>query len=67
MAEDEEANFLCMGLGSSDDDEPSAEAEKKVPRDYQSQEDYEKQKAEWNPKVERGEAWIPANIILNYP
>lgn len=53
MAEDDENDFLCMGLDS--EGESGAEAEVKVPRDYQSQEDYEKQKAEWKPKIERGE------------
>lgn len=54
MADECEEDFLCMGL-SSDEDGATAEAEKKVPRDFQSQEDYEKQKAEWKPKVEKGE------------
>lgn len=42
-----------MDLGS--DVESGAEAEVKVPRDYQSKIDYEKQKAEWKPIVEKGE------------
>lgn len=55
---------MCMGL-ASDEEEATAEAEKKVPRDFQSQEDYEKQKAEWKPKVEKGEVTnIPYDIIL---
>lgn len=54
MADDYEEDFLCMGL-ASDEEEATAEVEKKVPRDFQSQDDYEKQKAEWKPKVEKGE------------
>ncbi len=54
MADDnDEGGFLCMDLGS--DVESGAEAEVKVPRDYQSKIDYEKQKAEWKPIVEKGE------------
>ena len=53
MADEEENGFLCLGLDS--EEEEGAEAEVKVPRDYQSQEDYERQKNEWKPKVERGE------------
>ena len=30
----------------------------KVPRDFQSEEDFQRQKKEWKPKVERGEASI---------
>lgn len=63
MAEDEEGGFLCMGLGSSDD-ESGGETEKKIPRDYQSQEDYEKQKAEWKPKAEKGEVGKTISILM---
>lgn len=43
-----------MDLGSSDS-ESGAAPEVKVPRDFQSQEDYEAQKASWKPIVDDGE------------
>ena len=38
----------------SSEDEAEDESEKK-PRDFQSEEDFQKQKAEWKPKFEVGE------------
>lgn len=55
MAEDgDDGGFLAMDLGSSDS-ESGAAPEVKVPRDFQSQEDYEAQKASWKPTVDDGE------------
>lgn len=55
MAEDgDDGGFLAMDLGSSDS-ESGAAPEVKVPRDFQSQEDYEAQKASWKPTVDNGE------------
>jgi hypothetical protein len=58
MADDEEdGGFLAMDLGSSDIEE-AAKPEKKLPRDHQSQEDYEAQKSSWKPIIEKGEVSI---------
>jgi hypothetical protein len=55
MAEEgDDGGFLAMDLGSSDS-EAGAAPEKKVPRDFQSLEDYEAQKASWKPTVDNGE------------
>lgn len=55
MADDgEDGGFLAMDLNSSDS-ESGDPPETKLPRDYQSQEDYEAQKASWKPTVEKGE------------
>lgn len=54
MADDlDDGGFLAMDLGSSDS-ESGAAPEVKVPRDFQSQEDYEAQKASWKPTVDDG-------------
>lgn len=63
MADDCEEDFLCMGL-ASDEEDAAAEEEKKVPRDFQSQEDYEKQKAGWKPKVEKGEVSTVSHDLI---
>jgi len=58
MADDEDdGGFLAMDLGSSDIEE-AEEPKAKVPRDYQSQEDYEAQKKSWKPTIETGEVRV---------
>ncbi|KFY58567.1 hypothetical protein V496_06069 [Pseudogymnoascus sp. VKM F-4515 (FW-2607)] len=67
MAEDgDDGGFLAMDLGSSDS-ESGAAPEVKVPRDFQSQEDYEAQKASWKPIVDDGELHKTLNLPLNSP
>lgn len=38
-----------------DDSEVPVKEEAKLPRDFQSEEDFQKQREEWNPKIEVGE------------
>ncbi|KFY19962.1 hypothetical protein V493_07788 [Pseudogymnoascus sp. VKM F-4281 (FW-2241)] len=67
MAEDgDDGGFLAMDLGSSDS-ESGAAPEVKVPRDFQSQEDYEAQKASWKPTVDNGELGKTLDLPLNNP
>ncbi|KFY87592.1 hypothetical protein V500_06884 [Pseudogymnoascus sp. VKM F-4518 (FW-2643)] len=67
MAEDgDDGGFLAMDLGSSDS-ESGAAPEVKVPRDFQSQEDYEAQKASWKPTVDDGELYKTLDLPLNNP
>ena len=67
MAEEgDDGGFLAMDLGSSDS-EAGTEPEVKVPRDFQSLEDYEAQKASWNPTVEKGEVrYSPMIYLLHF-
>ncbi|KFY35011.1 hypothetical protein V494_06286 [Pseudogymnoascus sp. VKM F-4513 (FW-928)] len=67
MAEDgDDGGFLAMDLGSSDS-ESGAAPEVKVPRDFQSQEDYEAQKASWKPTVDDGELFKTIKLPLTNP
>lgn len=43
-----------------DDCEISVKEEAKVPRDFQSEEDFQKQRKQWKPKVEVGEVSLPS-------
>jgi hypothetical protein len=49
----------------SSEDETIDEAEK-VPRDFQSEEDFQKQRAEWKPKIEVGEVRIIPFLFKMY-
>ncbi|OBT46650.1 hypothetical protein VE00_01874 [Pseudogymnoascus sp. WSF 3629] len=67
MAEDgDDGGFLAMDLGSSDS-ESGAAPEVKVPRDFQSQEDYEAQKASWKPTIDNGEIYKTLDLPINNP
>lgn len=52
--EDESGGLLNIEF-DSEDEKAAAEQENKVPRDFQSEEDFQKQAREWTPKVETGE------------
>ena len=52
--EDEDGGLFNIEVSS---DESVNDAEK-VPRDFQSQEDFQRQRRGWRPKVERGEVYI---------
>ena len=52
--EDEDGGLFNIEVSS---DESVNEVEK-VPRDFQSEEDFQRQRREWKPKVERGEVCI---------
>ncbi|KAH6722394.1 hypothetical protein BKA61DRAFT_729751 [Leptodontidium sp. MPI-SDFR-AT-0119] len=51
----------------SEDEKAAAEQEKKVPRDFQSEEDFQKQASEWRPKVERGEIYKTLTLPISNP
>lgn len=63
--EDENGGLFNMEFSSAD--ESSTEPEKKVPRDFQSEEDFQRQLREWRPKVERGEVCFPLHPLSNTP
>ncbi len=50
----------------SSEDEAKKEPEK-VPRDFQSEEDFQRQRAEWKPKIEVGEVRMNLISILRRP
>jgi hypothetical protein len=56
--EDEDGGLFNIEVSS---DESVNESEK-VPRDFQSEEDYQRQRAEWKVKVEKGEVCIWPSI-----
>ncbi|ELR01897.1 hypothetical protein VC83_03941 [Pseudogymnoascus destructans] len=62
----DDGGFLAMDLGSSDS-ESGAAPKVKVPRDFQSQEDYEAQKASWKPTVDNGELYKTLDLPINNP
>lgn len=54
--EDDDGGLFNIEVSSGD--EAGNESEK-VPRDFQSEEDFQRQRAEWKPKVEVGEVKFP--------
>jgi hypothetical protein len=50
--EDDAGGLFNIELSSSDE---SVDVKEKVPRDFQSQDDFERQRKEWKPKMETGE------------
>ncbi|PBP19372.1 hypothetical protein BUE80_DR009888 [Diplocarpon rosae] len=74
QAEDDEENggLFNMDLALSEteaenENGKSQEAAKKVPRDFQSEEDFQRQLREWRPKVERGDLYKTLNLPINSP
>ncbi|KAI6714334.1 hypothetical protein JHW43_003148 [Diplocarpon mali] len=60
--EDENGGLFNMDLALSDPEADNEngqgrEAEKKVPRDFQSEEDFQSQLRDWRPRVERGDVF----------
>lgn len=51
--DDESGGLFNIGV-DLDDTEVAVKEEVKVPRDFQSEEDFQAQRAEWKPKVEAG-------------
>ena len=54
--EDDDGGLFNIEVSSGN--EAGNESEK-VPRDFQSEEDFQRQRAEWKPKVEAGEVKFP--------
>jgi hypothetical protein len=50
--EDDDGGLFNIELSSSDE---SVDVKEKVPRDFQSEDDFERQRKEWKPKIEAGE------------
>lgn len=61
--EDEDGGLFNIEVSS---DESVNEA-KQVPRDFQSEEDFQRQRREWKPKVERGEIWKTLKLPIDNP
>jgi hypothetical protein len=53
--EDEYGGLFNIEVSSEDEVETESE---KVPRDFQSEEDFQRQRVEWKPKIEVGEVRI---------
>ena len=54
--EDEDGGLFNIEVSSADE---SANENAKVPRDFQSEEDFQRQRVAWRPKVETGEVLLP--------
>jgi hypothetical protein len=53
--EDDDGGLFNIEVSS---EEESVNENEKVPRDFQSEEDFQRQRAEWKPKIEVGEVRI---------
>ncbi|TVY59549.1 hypothetical protein LSUE1_G008119 [Lachnellula suecica] len=62
--EDEDGGLFNIEFSSAD--EAAGEAEK-VPRDFLSEEEFQRQKAAWRPKVETGELWKTLKLPIDNP
>lgn len=62
--EDEDGGLFNIEVSS--DDEGVNESEK-VPRDFQSEEGFQRQRAEWKPKIEIGELWKTLKLPIDNP
>jgi hypothetical protein len=58
--EDDNGGLFSIELSSSDE---SVDVKEKVPRDFQSEDDFERQRKEWKPKIEAGEV---GHSLFNY-
>lgn len=50
-----EDDFLNIAIDSEEDESTKKEQVKKVPRDFLSEEDFERTRREWSAKIEAGE------------
>ncbi|KAF8862413.1 hypothetical protein BDZ45DRAFT_617207 [Acephala macrosclerotiorum] len=64
--EDESGGLFNIEVGSDEEREAKAR-EEKVPRDFQSEEDFQKVVKTWRPKVEIGEIWKTLKLPLDNP
>ncbi|OWP05980.1 hypothetical protein B2J93_6304 [Marssonina coronariae] len=70
--EDENGGLFNMDLALSNPEADNEngqgrEAEKKVPRDFQSEEDFQSQLRDWRPRVERGDLYKALNLPVDSP
>ena len=59
--DDEENSLFNINVSSSDDETSTP----KVPRDFQSEEDFQRQRAEWRAPIETGQ--VIYNLSLSFP
>jgi len=62
--EDEDGGLFNIEISSEDEAENESE---KVPRDFQSEEDFQRQRAQWKPKIEVGELWKTLKLPIDNP
>ncbi|KAE9377873.1 hypothetical protein N431DRAFT_399025 [Stipitochalara longipes BDJ] len=62
--EDEDGGLFNIEISSEDE---AADESEKVPRDFQSEKDFQRQKAEWKPKIEVGELWKSLKLPVDNP
>ncbi|KAI9054200.1 hypothetical protein LZ554_001371 [Drepanopeziza brunnea f. sp. 'monogermtubi'] len=66
-AADSDENGGLFNIDFSSADEAAAEQQKKPPRDFQSEADFQQQLREWRPKVEKGELWKTLKLPIDSP
>jgi len=62
--EDDDGGLFNIELSSSDE---SVDVKEKAPRDFQSEDDFERQRKEWKPKIEAGELWKTLKLPMDNP
>ncbi|PMD27329.1 hypothetical protein NA56DRAFT_641039 [Hyaloscypha hepaticicola] len=62
----EDENGGLFNIEVSSEDEAKTESEK-VPRDFQSEEDFQRQRAQWKPKIEVGELRKTLKLPVDNP
>ncbi|CZT13021.1 uncharacterized protein RCO7_04273 [Rhynchosporium graminicola] len=67
MDEEDDNGGLFNIEVNSEDERAADEREKKVPRDFQSEEDFQKQLKEWKPKVETGDLYKTLTLPISHP
>jgi len=64
LMEDESGGLFNIEVDSSGE---TATKSEKVPRDFQSEEDFQRQRQEWKPKSETGELWKSLALPIENP
>jgi len=62
--EDDDGGLFNIELSSSNE---SVDVKEKAPRDFQSEDDFERQRKEWKPKIEAGELWKTLKLPMDNP
>ncbi|TVY88363.1 hypothetical protein LAWI1_G006265, partial [Lachnellula willkommii] len=60
----QDGGLFNIEVSSADE---SANESVKVPRDFQSEEDFQRQRAAWRPKIESGELWKTLQLPIDNP
>jgi len=61
---DEDGGLFSIELSTGDE---GPEEEEKIPRDFQPEEDFQRQRAEWKPKIEVGAIWKTLKLPKDHP